>query len=50
MMNRLERVSEKVKKSNALINFYKKLSVSPEEINCILNNKNSPKLTKVKII
>ena len=42
--NRLEKVSEKVKKANALITFYKKSSVLPEEINCILNNKNSAKI------
>ena len=44
--DRLERVSEKVKKSSALINFYKKLSVSPEEINYILKNKNSAKINQ----
>ena len=42
--NRLEKVSEKVKKANALITFYKKSSVLPEEINCILKNKNSAKI------
>ena len=42
--NRLEKVSEKVKKANALITFYKKSSVLPEEINHILKNKNSAKI------
>jgi len=42
--NRLEKVSEKVKKANALITFYKKSSVLPEEINHILTNKNSAKI------
>ena len=42
--NRLEKVSEKVKKANALITFYKKSSVLPEEINYILTNKNSAKI------
>ena len=42
--NRLEKVSEKVKKANALITFYKKSSVLPEEINHILTNKNSSKI------
>ena len=42
--NRLEKVSEKVKKANALITFYKESSVLPEEINCILTNKNSAKI------
>jgi len=42
--NRLEKVSEKVKKANALITFYKKSSILPEEINCILINKNSAKI------
>ena len=43
--NRLEKVSEKVKKANALITFYKKSSVLPEEINHILKNKNCIKYT-----
>ena len=42
--NRLEKVSEKVKKANALITFYKKSSILPEEINSILINKNSAKI------
>ena len=42
--DRLEKVSEKVKQANALINFYKKTSVLPEEINHILTNKNSAKI------
>ena len=42
--NRLEKVSEKVKKANALITFYKKSSVLPEEINYILTNKNSAQI------
>ena len=46
--NRLEKVSEKVKKANALITFYKKSSVLPEEINHILKIKILLKLIKVK--
>ena len=42
--SRLEKVSEKVKKANALITFYKKSSILPEEINSILINKNSAKI------
>ena len=42
--DRLEKVSKKVKKANALINFYKKSSISPNEINYILKNKNSAKI------
>tara|TARA_B100000963_G_scaffold110440_1_gene96135 strand:- start:42521 stop:44392 length:1872 start_codon:yes stop_codon:yes gene_type:complete len=42
--DRLEKVSQKVKQANALINFYKKSSVLPEEINYILTNKNSAKI------
>lgn len=39
--DRLQRMEEKLKKSESLINFYKKTSVKPEEINPILEENNS---------